>query len=99
MDLVLLAPDWPKAMMIPAMMKEARNSSSAPPMLATIPSACLGQVAELRLQALNDCRQIRMSLRPKTMDLLADDRPLGNARRGCGNLQGVVAHAADEVMN
>ena len=59
----------------------------------------LGQVAELRLQALDDSRQIRVGLRPCTMDLLADDRPLGHARRGCGNLQGVVLHAADEVMN
>ena len=66
MDVMLLAPDWPKAMMIPAMMKEARNSSIAPPMLATIPSACLSQVAELRLQALNDCRQIRSE--PATKD-------------------------------
>jgi hypothetical protein len=33
------------------------------------------------------------------MDLLADDRPLGDASRRCGNLQGVVAHADDEVMN
>ena len=41
MALVPLAPDWPKAMMIPAMMKETRNSSIEPPMPATIPSAFL----------------------------------------------------------
>ena len=38
----------------------ARKSNSAPPMPATIPSAVLVKVAELRRQALNGCRQIRM---------------------------------------
>ena len=84
--------------MIPAMMKEARNSSTVPPMLADHRQRLLGQVADLRLHALNEGRQIRMGLRPEIVELLADDRPLCDARRGSGNLQGVVAHAADQVM-
>ena len=35
------APDWPKAIMTPAMAKENRNSSTDPPMAAAAPSAFL----------------------------------------------------------
>ena len=38
---VLPAPDSPNAMMMPEMMKEARNNSTATPMPATMPSATL----------------------------------------------------------
>ena len=39
MDSEASAPDSPKAMMMPAMMNEARKSRIVPPMLATMPSA------------------------------------------------------------
>ena len=39
MATLLLSPAWPNAMMMPAMMKAARNWSRPPPMPATKPSA------------------------------------------------------------
>ena len=85
--------------MIPATMNEARNSKTAPAMLATVSSAVLARCAELRLQALDERRQILVGSRPCGVDLLADDRPFGDARRGRGNHQRVVVHAVDEVVH
>ena len=48
------------------------------------------EVADLRLHALHQRRQVGMRLRPVGMDLLADDRPLLHAGARRGNLQGVV---------
>ena len=58
----------------------------------------LGQGADLRLQALDERRQILVGSRPCGVNLLADDRPFGDARRGRGNHQRVVAHAVDQVV-
>ena len=51
-----------------------------PPTPATMPSADLREVADLRLHALHQRRQVGMRLRPERMELLADDRPFRDAR-------------------
>ena len=51
----------------------------------------LGEVADLRLQALHQRRQVGVRPRPDRVDLLADDRPFGDARSRRRNLQRVVS--------
>ena len=66
-------------------------------MLATNAERRLGQVADLRLQALHQRRQIVVRLRPERVDLLADQRPLGDACARRRHLQRVVLHVVDQV--
>jgi hypothetical protein len=59
----------------------------------------LGQVADLRLQALHQCGQIRVRLRPERVHLLADQRPLGDALSGRWDLERVVLHVVDQSVH
>ena len=63
------------------------------------PQRGFSPVAELRLQALNECRQIRMGLRPQSHGPSCRRWAIGNTRRGGGNLQRVVAEAPYDAMN
>ena len=78
------APDFPYAMMMPAMTNEHRNISKLPPSAATIAQRLGRQLADLGLHALDESRQIVVRLRPDGMHLLADDRPCGIFSDGAG---------------
>ena len=91
------APESPKAIMMPATAREAMNSSSPPPMLATKASDAFAEVADLRLHALHQCRKIGVSLRPERMHFRPDHGPFGDAFSRRRYLQGVVLDVVDEA--
>ncbi len=57
----------------------------------------LGEVADLRLHALHQCRKIGVGLRPEGMHLLPDQWPAGDAFSRRRYLQGVVLDVVDEA--
>ena len=59
----------------------------------------LGQVADLRLHALHQCRQIGVRLRPERVHLLADQRPVGDAFSWRRHLERVVLHVVDQSLH
>ena len=59
----------------------------------------LGQFTDLRLQALDQRRQVVVRLLPIGVDLRPDQRPFGDARLGRRNLQRVLLHFVDQPMH
>ena len=57
------------------------------------------QLADLRLQTPHQRRQIRVSLRPKIVNLLADERPVFHVRARGWHLQRVVLHVTDQLVH
>ena len=63
------------------------------------PEGAPGEIADLRLHRLYELRQVRVCLHPGAVNLLADDRPLLDARTGCRHLQRVGLHAMHEILD
>ncbi len=57
-----------------------------------------GQLADLRLHALDEPGQVGVGAGPEVVDLLADDRPTPNALSRGRDVQGVLLHGTDEVV-
>ena len=96
---VAAAPASPNAMMIPAMAKEATNSSSAPATLATISSAFLARSPSCGCMPLTTAGKSVWAFDQKAWTFLPTTGHSATLAGGAGTSSVCVAHAGDEAMN
>ena len=80
-------------------MKAARKRSKPAADAGNEAQCSFREVADLRLHALHQRRQVGVRARPERMHLLADHGPLGHAIARRRDREGVRLHVADQLMH